>query len=57
MSGLAMLVIKYCSAPSSANYLDLNTVFKLTFWFCGDFVGCEWFQRKVLVYQKVAGEM
>ena len=25
--------------------------------FCGDFVGCECFQNKVLVYEKVAGEV
>ena len=27
-----VLVIKYCSAPNSANYLHLNTIFKLTLW-------------------------
>ena len=57
MSGLTTLVIKYCSAPNSANYLHLNTIFKLTLgdsfqMFCGDFVASQWFQNKVLVYQK-----
>ena len=33
MSGLTAQIIKYSSAPSSANYLDLNTIFKvITFW-------------------------